>query len=599
MKNYIKKLLKKNSESFRYFYGYLGYRVFLFTFFSLCVGILDGLGLTMFLPLLQLVASDATSTTSNLGNLSFVVTALESIGLSLTLTTVLLVMTFFFIMKGLVIFFQNRYGVRVLQYFITTIRKNNINRLNRVNFKYFIKSDIGQIQNTLTGETERIAMAYSSYFQAFQQAIMVLVYLGFAFFVDAKFALLVGFGGVLTNVVFKTVYSKTKLASQALTQNNNSLQGLLIQHVAHYKYLKATGMLSDYSSKLFRKIEELQQVGRRMGTLSAILKGTREPMIIIVVAVVILIQVNLLDSPLGPILISLLFFYRALVSVVATQTAWNYFLERSGAMSNLKSFEKELDDNRQAPPNATPLVFNTSIQLQDVGVNIDTVTILNRITLTIPKNKTVAFVGESGSGKTTLLNVFSGLLDISEGQLFVDGQPVPSLQNIAFQRSIGYITQEAVIFNDTIFNNVTMWAPKNEATLSRFYKAIQEASLREFVEKSADKEALVLGNNGVNLSGGQRQRVSIARELYKQPQLLLLDEATSALDSETELAIKESIDYLKGSLTIITVAHRLSTIKEADIVVFLKDGRIHSSGTFDELLQKEPHFKRMVHLQEL
>lgn len=599
MKNYIKKLLKKNSESFRYFYGYLGYRVFLFTFFSLCVGILDGLGLTMFLPLLQLVASDATSTTSNLGNLSFVVTALESIGLSLTLTTVLLVMTFFFIMKGLVIFFQNRYGVRVLQYFITTIRKNNINRLNQVNFKYFIKSDIGQIQNTLTGETERIAMAYSSYFQAFQQAIMVIVYLGFAFFVDAKFAVLVGIGGVLTNVVFKKVYAQTKVASHALTQNNNALQGLLIQHVAHYKYLKATGMLSVYSGKLFTKIEELQQVGRRMGTLSAILKGAREPMIIIVVAVVILIQVNLLDSPLGPILISLLFFYRALASVVATQTAWNYFLERSGAMANLKSFEKELDANQQTGLNADPLVFKESIELQGVGVQIDTVSILKDIHLTLPKNKTIAFVGESGSGKTTLLNVFSGLLEISSGQLLVDGQPVPSLQNTAFQRSIGYITQEAVIFNDTLFNNITLWATKNEQTLNRFYKAIQEASLEEFVASTTAKEELLLGNNGVNLSGGQRQRVSIARELYKQPQLLLLDEATSALDSETELAIKESIDYLKGTLTILTVAHRLSTIKEADVVVFLKNGRIQTTGTFEELIAKEPDFKRMVHLQEL
>lgn len=553
----------------------------------------------MFLPLLQLVATDGTSTTSNLGNLSFVVTGLESIGLNLTLTAVLVVMTLFFMMKGLLIFFQNRYGVRVLQYFITTIRKNNINRFNQVNFKYFIKSDIGQIQNTLTGETERIAMAYSSYFQAFQQAIMVVVYLGFAFFVDAKFAVLVGIGGVLTNVVFKKVYAQTKLASQALTQNNNALQGLLIQHVAHYKYLKATGMLWVYSSKLFDKIEELQQVGRRMGTLSAILKGAREPMIIIVVAIVILIQVNLLDSPLGPILISLLFFYRALASVVATQTAWNYFLERSGAMANLKSFEKELDANQQIGLNADSLVFNESIQLQRVGVQIDTVSILKDIYLTLPKNKTIAFVGESGSGKTTLLNVFSGLLEISSGQLLVDGQPIPSLQNAAFQRSIGYITQEAVIFNDTLFNNITLWATKNEQTLNRFYKVIQEASLEEFVSSSAAKEELLLGNNGVNLSGGQRQRVSIARELYKQPQLLLLDEATSALDSETELAIKESIDYLKGTLTILTVAHRLSTIKEADVVVFLKSGRIQTTGTFDELIEKEPDFKRMVHLQEL
>jgi subfamily B ATP-binding cassette protein MsbA len=599
LKKYLKNFIKKNLESFLYFYSYLGYRVFFFTFFSLCIGFLDGLGLTMFLPLLQMVASSDANPSTSLGRLSFVVEAMQAVGLGFNLTTVLLVMSSFFVLKGFAVFAQSRYGVSVLQYFITTIRKNNIQRLNEVNFKYFIKSDIGQIQNTLTNETERIAMAYSSYFRAFQEFVMVIVYLGFAFFVDAKFAIMVGIGGVLTNFFFKTINNKTKMASHALTAKNNELQGLLIQHVAHYKYLKATGWLKDFTAKLSVKIDELQSVGRRIGTLSAIVTGAREPLIIIVVSTVIFIQVNLLDSPLGPILISLLFFYRALTSVVATQTAWNYFLERSGAMSNLKSFERVLDSNKQSGMNTNPLTFSHSITLKEITVQIDATKILSDINLTIKKNTTVAFVGESGSGKTTLLNVFSGLLELSQGQIILDDITVSSLQNNSYQKKIGYITQEAVIFNDTLFNNVTLWAPKNEKTLSQFYKAIQDASLDDFVSSLSEKESILLGNNGVNLSGGQRQRVSIARELFKQPELLLLDEATSALDSETELAIKKSIDYLKGKLTILTVAHRLSTIKESDTVVFLKAGKIQNVGTFEELITKEPEFKRMVQLQEL
>jgi subfamily B ATP-binding cassette protein MsbA len=249
--------------------------------------------------------------------------------------------------------------------------------------------------------------------------------------------------------------------------------------------------------------------------------------------------------------------------------------------------------------NSNLLTFSHSIALKDVTIQIDAITILSNINLTIEKNTTVAFVGESGSGKTTLLNVFSGLLELSKGQIILDDITVSSLQNNSYKKKIGYITQEAVIFNDTLFNNVTLWAPKNEKTLTQFYKAIQDASLDDFVASLAEKESILLGNNGVNLSGGQRQRVSIARELFKQPELLLLDEATSALDSETELAIKNSIDYLKGKLTILTVAHRLSTIKESDTVVFLKAGKIQNVGTFEELITKEPEFKRMVQLQEL
>ncbi|WP_333875381.1 ABC transporter ATP-binding protein [Flavobacterium sp.] len=599
MKTFIKNIVHKNSVSFRYFYSYLGYRVFLYSSLSVLVGFLDGLGLAMFLPLLQMVDSNQVTSAHQESKLGFVTKAMESMGISVTLTSVLILMTLFFVLKGFLFFIQSRYGVRILQYFINTIRKNNLVRLNKVDFKYFIKSDIGKIQNTLTGETERLGMSYASYFLTLQQGVMVIVYVGFAFFVDAKFALLVGVGGVMINYVFRSIYPKTKQASQELTKKNNELQGLLIQHVANYKYLKATGLLQEYSVKLNQKIDEIKIVGRRIGTLVAILKGTREPLLIIVVSLVIVIQVNFFNSALGPILISLLFFYRALTSVVATQTAWNNFLVNSGSMENLKSFEKELQENQQKESHTEAFSFTDSIALKQVAVHIDQARILSDIQLKIEKNKTTAFVGESGSGKSTLLNVFSGLLAVSEGTIEIDGRPIASLQNLNFQKKIGYITQEVVIFNDTLYNNVTLWATKTEANLNLFYKAITEASLVAFVASYPEKEQVLLGNNGVNLSGGQRQRVSIARELFKQPELLLLDEATSALDSETEQAIMASINKLKGRLTILTVAHRLSTIKEADKVVFVSGGRIQNVGTFEELIINEPEFKRMVQLQEL
>ncbi len=599
MKNYLKKIIHKNSVSFRYFYGYLGHRVFLIFGSSIVIGFLDSLGIAMFFPLLQLVDPSKSAPKTNNNNLGFVTTAFETVGFPVTLTSVLLLMTLFFILKGIFFFIQNRYGVRVLQFFIIKIRKNNIQRLNNVNFKFFIKSDIGQIQNTLTGETDRIGMAYASYFLALQQAVMVLVYLGFAFLIDSKFAVLVGIGGFFINLIYKKIYPKTKAVSKSLTQKNNELQGLLIQHVTHYKYLKATGLLQDYSAKLFDKFTEIQTVGRRMGSLVAVVKSAREPLIIIIVTIVILVQVKLFDSPLGAILVSLLFFYRGLTAVVATQTAWNNFLVNSGSMANLTYFEKELDLNRQNDIYTNEFTFNETIKLKDVQVQIDKFSILSNINLTIEKNKTIAFVGESGSGKSTLLNVISGLLELSKGEIEIDGKRISSLQNIFFQKKIGYITQEVVIFNDTLFNNVTLWSPKNDETVKRFYQAIAEASLDVFVSSFMEKEDILLGNNGVNLSGGQRQRVSIARELYKQPELLLLDEATSALDSETELAIMTSIDNLKGRLTILTVAHRLSTIKQADTVVFLSVGKIQNIGTFDELIINEPEFKRMVQLQEL
>ena len=147
-----------------------------------------------------------------------------------------------------------------------------------------------------------------------------------------------------------------------------------------------------------------------------------------------------------------------------------------------------------------------------------------------------------------------------------------------------------MIFNDSIFNNVTFWDDKNDHNINRFYEALKKASLFETVTKMKLKEDQLLGNNGINLSGGQKQRVSIARELYKNVEILIMDEATSALDTETEKRIQENIEALKGKYTILVIAHRISTIKNVDSVIVLDKGKIIESGTFSQVIKKHPEY---------
>jgi ABC-type multidrug transport system fused ATPase/permease subunit len=155
-----------------------------------------------------------------------------------------------------------------------------------------------------------------------------------------------------------------------------------------------------------------------------------------------------------------------------------------------------------------------------------------------------------------------------------------------------------VIFSDSIFNNITLWDVRNSDTLVNFEMAVKKAAMKEFIEALPDGLETKLGDNGVNLSGGQKQRLSIARELYKDIDLLILDEATSALDSETESLVKNNIENLKGKLTILVVAHRLSTIRNADRIVLMSKGEIEEIGDFETLRMKSKVFKRMVELQE-
>jgi subfamily B ATP-binding cassette protein MsbA len=597
--NLVKKLLAKYFENLAYFYKHLSYRVFLMILFGVLVGVLDGFGLAMFMPLLEMVNDTQQASGSSLGNLSFLVDGIESMGLSLNLTTVLIIMVFFFIFKGVVKFFASIYNAILRRFFIDKLRNQLLSSFNQIRFKYFVTSDVGRIQNTMSVEIERASAAFYNYAGTLQQAIMVLVYVSFAFFVDIRFALLVTVGGGISNFLYKSIYKKTKGASKNFSKESHLYQGQIIQYVGNFKYLKATALLDLYSNRLRKSIDAIERSRFRIGKLSAVLESAREPILIVVVAAVILIQTRLLNASLGPILISLLFFYRALSSLMNLQNSYNRFLELSGSLDNLMDFQKEVNKEKEQNGKQVIEALNVSIELQQVFLAYGKVDILKNISLKIEKNETVAFVGESGSGKTTVVNILAGLIPADKGCVCIDGTNRKDIDIKSYQKKIGYITQDPVIFSDTIFNNVTLWAEKNESNIMLFEEALKKAAINDFVSEQPLGFETVLGNDGVNLSGGQKQRISIARELFKDIDVLIMDEATSALDSETERAIQQSVDALKGQYTIFMVAHRLSTIRNADRIVVMSEGEIQQVGSYDDLIITSNLFKRMTSLQEL
>lgn len=595
---YLKNFIKKYFQNFAFFYKRLGYRVFIRMSLSLGVGLMDGFGLAMFLPLLKMV-DHGKANAKSMGNLGFIVRDLNKVGIELNLPNILIIICSFFFMKGVALYINSRYEVTVRQFFIRTIRVSLTKNFSKLSYKAFVMSDSGKIQNTLSGEVDRLSQAYQGYFNAFQQFALVIMYMGFAFFIDAKFAVLITIGGVLTNFMFRSIYVNTKKASGKLTVGANVYQGLIIQYVANFKYLKASGSLKKFNTKLLDAIYYIEGKNRKIGSLNAIITATKEPLLMVVVCSVIFLQVNVLGGALGTILVSLLFFYRALAALMVMQTFYNTFLAVSGSMSNMISFEDELKANMERSGKLEIAQFTNGISIQNGQFSYSGKSILNDINLEIPKNETIAFVGESGSGKTTLVNLLVGLMPLDNGKIMVDNNEMAMLNLESYQKRIGYITQEPVIFNDTIFNNVTFWDEPTEENTLKFKEALRKAAIESYVYSLPGKDQEILGNSGINLSGGQKQRISIARELYKDIDILVLDEATSALDSETEKEIQENIDHLKGDYTIFIVAHRLSTIRNADRIVLLEAGRIKQSGSFEELYNSSAKFKRMVMLQEV
>lgn len=590
--------MRNKLKYYSYYYQYLGHKIHISLALALLIGVLDAFGLTLFLPLLQMISETAVDA-EKMGNLSFLVDLMNGLGLSLSLQTALLFMFIFFTLKGIAKYFSEMYNVSLNQYFVKHIRLTILGGLNAMSYNYFVTADVGRIQNTMTGEVDRVAASYHAYFKTLQHGVLVLVYMAFAFFVNWQFAILVALGGWLTHFLYKMVYKRTMRFSKDLTSHYHNYEGEVIQHVANYKYLKATGLIHAFGERLQSTIVRIEDSIKKMSAMTAVLNSAREPLLIAVVATVIIIQTQFFQGDLSHLLISLLFFYRALSALASIQSSWNNFLAVSGSLNNMKAFQKELESNAQHNTGDKSARFQKKITLKNLSFSYGTMTILEDINLEVHKNKTLAFVGESGSGKTTLVNIICGLLVPEKGDIKMDTNHYQDLDMTAFQKRIGYITQDPVIFNDSIFNNVTFWAPKTPENIARFQKVIKQASIADFIDTLTEKENTRLGNNGINLSGGQKQRVSIARELYKDIDILIMDEATSALDSETEQYIQQQIEQLKAEYTILIIAHRLSTIKNVDKVVLVDKGKIKDSGTYQQLALYNPQFQQMLSIQEV
>lgn len=548
--------------------------------FMLLAGLFDGIGIVLFFPLLERLQDE----TIPQGNMEGLTGVLQTIGGS-TLQGMLLAIVCVFLFKFVFLFFQEVALQKITRDLYRSVALNIIHGWSDAEYKdFYLKHSAGKFVNLLTRELWTFLGAFQHYAGVFVGVIYVTIYLVLSLLLDVTVTTIAFVAGVALLIVFRRFTRKTKHYSLQVAKEDEQFQGGVIEFMQSYKYLKATNRFPKMNQYLERIIMKSTDLRFKMGIIGSFIGSAPEPIAVLLVAVFIYVEVAIFGKAFGLIAVLILLFYRTLMRIVTLQSSWQKFFGCSGA---LKVIPEALEQARLAKEQTgTSQVnrFYNAIQFEHVSFAYDTKSVLSSMNLQFRKHTTIALVGPSGTGKSTVVDLLTGVLKPTSGRITIDGKPYTDIDLQTLRHHIGYVTQEIVMFRDTIINNISFWdkLPKEQA-LSKVVSQCVRAFCRDFIERLPDTYETNVGDRGINVSVGQRQRIAIARELYRDPEILIFDEATSALDSESEQYIQKSIEALKGSKTMILIAHRLSTIKNADYIYVLDQGQVIEEGTFDDL----------------
>lgn len=495
-------------------------------------------------------------------------------------------------------------------YYIIPIRTGVVRDLRNQLYKkilslpigFFSEERKGDIMSRMLGDVNEIENSIiSSLEMIFKNPIMILIYLGVMFGMSWKLTifvlLLLPFSGSLIGRIGRSLKAKSKKGQsqlgELLSQIEETLGGLRVVKAfnAEEKVQYRFGQLNERIRKTFNSVFRRHNLAHPVSELI----GTAVIAILLWFGGTLIVGKN---SSIGPeeFIYYLVIFY-SIIAPAKDLSKATYSVQKG--IASLERVDKILQSENTIPDPVKPVEmkpFSQEIEYRNLSFKYQTEWVLRNIELTIPKGKTVALVGQSGSGKSTLVDLLPRYYDPVEGQILIDGVDIRDLRTHDIRAQLGNVNQEAILFNDTFYNNITFGVDQ-EVSMDEVIEAAKIANAHEFIMATENGYETNIGDRGNKLSGGQRQRVSIARAILKNPPILILDEATSALDTESEKLVQEALENLMKNRTTLVVAHRLSTIKKADEICVLHEGRIVERGKHDELIAINGYYKKLVDMQ--
>jgi len=579
----------------RFYFRQTAPRAYVAVALQVLLAFLGGIGLLMLVPFLYVVGLDGAA--AQHGVTGFAARAAGSIGLSLSLELGLLAFIALITTISLVRYRQTILGATIVHDFERGLRDRLHEAMTRADWLTTVRMRASETAHVTSSDIGRVVHAAQELQALVGSAIVAAVSVAVALYLSPAVTLVTLLTGGVMFLLLERYTRRAMETGDALRERGKLFYSAMIEHLAGVKVSKSFG-LEDRHIQRFRSItRDMAEQSLTFTRLSASGKLWQDVGGATVLSAFLYFAAAVRGVPVADLVVLVIIFSRLLPRMGFLQQNWQRLHHYLPAFAAYESMYGALAAAAELPArvDAPPLQLSEALVFERVTFQYGerAAPALRDVNLAIPAYATTAVVGSSGAGKSTLADIAMGLLRPNSGRVLVDGEPLDGDRMWRWRRAIGYVPQDTFLFHDTIRSNL-LWA-NPQAAENELWGVLQQVASDEFVARLPDGLDTVVGDRGVRLSGGERQRIALARAMLRRPSLLLLDEATSALDSENERRIQQALEALHGALTVVVIAHRISTIREADQIIVLDGGRVRESGSWKVLAERPAgHFAAML-----